>query len=147
MTPEWVGAISSLLTMLVITGTAVAAIIQLRHTRASNQIVALTEMREAMLSRDFQSKLRDVYGGFTERLGNPEFLQQLATLPRVHGLPELEAALTVVNFYESAGCLVKNRIIDPTIFCDLYYTNILGRVECTRPVHLCAPNNRRASDR
>ena len=54
MTPEWLTAIATAGTFIVIAASAVAAIFQLRHMRGSNQITALTECRETMESREFQ---------------------------------------------------------------------------------------------
>ncbi|MFN2450200.1 MAG: hypothetical protein ABR508_10520 [Candidatus Baltobacteraceae bacterium] len=134
MTPEWVGAISSLVTMVVIAGSVFAAITQVRHMRGSNQILALTELRETIENPAFQLKLREIYGNLAERLNEREFLQKVVSLPRINGLPELEAALVVGNFFENAGCLVKNRIIDATIFCDLWGDNVIGSWEALAPL-------------
>lgn len=133
MTPEWVGAISSLVTMVVIMGSVLAAIVQLRHMRSSNQILALTELRETIEHPAFQLKIREIHGNFAERLNEREFLQKVAKSPRLNGLPEFEAALIVGNFFENAGCLVKNRIIDATIFCDLWGANVVGSWDALAP--------------
>ena len=53
MTAEWVTAIATLGTFLVIAASAIAALLQLRHTRGSNQIIALTECRERLESDEF----------------------------------------------------------------------------------------------
>jgi hypothetical protein len=46
MSLELVNALATLGTFLVIAATAIAAIVQLRHARSSNQIEALAEFRE-----------------------------------------------------------------------------------------------------
>jgi hypothetical protein len=48
MSAEWVTAIATSVTALVIASSAAAALFQLRHMRGSNQIVALTELRETL---------------------------------------------------------------------------------------------------
>ena len=47
MSTELVNTFATLGTFVVIAATAIAAIVQLRHMRGSNQIVALNELREA----------------------------------------------------------------------------------------------------
>jgi hypothetical protein len=58
MSAEWVTAIGTIGTFVVIAASAVAALVQLRHMRGSNQIAALNELRETMESESFQSDLR-----------------------------------------------------------------------------------------
>ena len=57
MSPEWLTAIGTLGTFVVIAASAVAALMQLRHMRAGNQIVALNEARETIESPAFQETL------------------------------------------------------------------------------------------
>jgi hypothetical protein len=58
MSAEWVTAIGTIGTFVVIAASAVAALVQLRHMRGSNQIAALNELRETMESESFHSDLR-----------------------------------------------------------------------------------------
>ena len=60
MSAEWVTAMATLGTFVVITASAIAALLQLRHTRGSNQILALTECRERLESDEFQNARRFV---------------------------------------------------------------------------------------
>lgn len=53
MIADWIVAIATAGTFIVISASAVAALIQLRHTHAGNQIAALTEVRETMGSKIF----------------------------------------------------------------------------------------------
>ena len=50
MSVELLSTLASVGTFIVIGATAIAAIIQLRHMRGSNQIIALTECRETLES-------------------------------------------------------------------------------------------------
>src|SRR5690348_18010894 len=54
MSADWVTAIATAGTFVVIAASALAAVLQLRHTRGSNQIIALTECREKLESDEFQ---------------------------------------------------------------------------------------------
>ena len=54
MSLELVSAIASVVTAIVISATAVAAIIQLRHMRMSNQITALLAVQAEVDAKDFR---------------------------------------------------------------------------------------------
>src|SRR5437868_15447803 len=92
-----------------------AALVQLRHMRSSNQITALTEIREALESPEFQS-------GLTFNAGE---LQAIVRDPnRRHELFEpselLQRVRTVANLFEGTGALVKAGIIDRDLACDIW---------------------------
>ena len=53
MSLELASTLASIGTFIVITATAAAAIVQLRHLRSSNQIAALTECCEVIASQRF----------------------------------------------------------------------------------------------
>jgi hypothetical protein len=50
MSFELVNTLATFGTFVVIAATAIAAVVQLRHARSSNQIAALNELRETMES-------------------------------------------------------------------------------------------------
>jgi uncharacterized membrane protein YqjE len=58
VTPEWLAAIASVATFLVIGATAIAALIQLRHMRNSNQLAIFSEARHNMETPEFQDAVR-----------------------------------------------------------------------------------------
>ncbi len=120
MNAEWVTAIATSATALVIAASAAAALVQLRHMRSSNQIVALTELRERFESEAFQARLHEVVGPFQQRLQEPEFRRLLVSQRYVYGIEDLQSVLTIAAFFENAGVLVKHRIIDAELFCDLW---------------------------
>jgi hypothetical protein len=120
MTAEWVTAIATSVTALVIASSAAAALFQLRHMRGSNQIVALTELRETLESESFQTRLHDVIGPFQERLNDAEFRTFIMSHRYVYGIKELQSALTIAAFFENVGVLVKHHIVDEELFCDLW---------------------------
>lgn len=120
MNAEWVTAIATSATAVVIAASAAAALIQLRHMRGSNQIVALTELRERFESEAFQTRLHEVTGPFQSRLQDSEFRKLIVSQRYVYGIEELQSVLTIAAFFENAGVLVKHRIIDADLFCDLW---------------------------
>lgn len=122
MSAEWVTAIATAGTFVVIAASAVAALLQLRHMRGSNQIVALTECRETMESREFQEARRFVRNTLPSMLQDPSVLRALASGP----MPELYPANYIGNFFESMGGFVRFGIIDKTIACDLWCGVVYG---------------------
>jgi hypothetical protein len=108
---EWVTAIATAGTFVVIAASAIAALVQLRHMRGSNQIVALTECRETLESPDFREAQRFVSYELPKRLQDPEERMRIAQ-PQTQFEGEYKAIDTVANFFESMGMFVKNRIID-----------------------------------
>jgi hypothetical protein len=117
MSAEWVTAIATAGTFVVIAASAVAALLQLRHTRGSNQIIALTECRETLESEEFQNAREFVTQKLPELMKDPEIQRKLqqSFLPA-----ELRQAGNVANFFESMGAFVRFNIIDRRIACDLW---------------------------
>lgn len=131
MSAEWVTAVASLGTFLVIAASAAAALFQLRHMRGSNQIVALTECRETLESPEFREAQRFVSYELPKRLQDPVEWRKIAQLP-FKG--EYEAIGTVANFFESMGLFVKSGIIDAHIACDFWAYVVLRNWDALAPV-------------
>jgi hypothetical protein len=131
MSAEWVTAIGTVGTFAVITASAIAALVQLRHMRGSNQIIALTECRETLESPAFRDAQRFVSYELPKRLRDPQECLKIAQLPFVG---EYEAIGTVANFFESMGVFVKSRIIDERIACDFWAYVVLRNWNALLPV-------------
>ena len=131
MSAEWVTAIATAGTFVVIAASAIAALMQLRHMRGSNQIVALTECRETLESPEFRDAQRFVSYELPKRLQDPVECRKAAQLP-FDG--EYEALATVANFFESMGLFVKTGIIDKEIACDFWSYVVLRNWEALLPV-------------
>ena len=118
MTPEWVAAISSLATFAVIGASALAALVQLRHLRNSNQIAVFTEIRHQMDTSEFQDALRFIRYEIPKKLNDPAFRMQLLDANSHEG----RVIRNVGNFIDGAiAPLVKHRIVDRDLACDLFY--------------------------
>ena len=131
MNAEWVTAVGTVGTFAVILASAVAALLQLRHMRGSNQIVALTECRETLESPAFREAQHFVSYELPNRLKDPQEARKAAVLP-FQG--EYQALGTIANFFESMGVFVKHRIIDREIGCDLWAYVVLRNWEALLPV-------------
>lgn len=117
MSAEWVTAIATAGTFVVIAASAAAALVQLRHMRGNNQILALTECREKLESEEFQEWRDFIALQLPELLKDPAIREKL-DFPRFP--TELRAVGNVANFFESMGAFVRFNIIDRRIACDLW---------------------------
>ena len=133
MSLELVNTFGTLLTVAIIAATAIAAIVQLRHLRAGNQINAmLTIGNQVDNRREFQDAVtlvRQRLNLVLEELAYRDFelaRQRRLPLPPVpEEYGELRAATTLVGHtYEELGILVKNNIVDRHMFLDQYGWNI-----------------------
>ena len=117
MSLESWSTIASLGTFLVIAATAIVALVQLRHSRSSNQIMAITEMRETLESERFTLARRYLFEQLPKMLADPAQRSKL----RDEVLPvEFIAARDVANFFEAMGAFVKLGIVDKTLVIDLW---------------------------
>lgn len=131
MSAEWVTAIATAGTFLVIAASALAALLQLRHMRGGNQIAALTECREKLESAEFQDARDFVMYRLTETLRRPEIASRLQDplFPT-----DLRPAAYVANFFESMGAFVRFGIIDRRIACDLWCGVVLANWNALLPI-------------
>lgn len=131
MSAEWVTAIATVGTFVVIAASAGAALFQLRHMRSSNQIVALTEIRETLESPEFLAAMKYVHYEFPGLLHDPDVRMRLiAPGPMAN---EFVAVRTVCGFFEQFGAFVKRGIIDAELVCDLYGPPVLTNWEIVAP--------------
>lgn len=117
MSPEWVTAIATAGTFVVIAASAVAALLQLRHMRSGNQIAAYNECRETMDSPEFRAALDFVRTRLPERLREPAVLDDIVK----NGLQgEYGGIRLVANLFENMGLFVKIGMLDRHIACELW---------------------------
>lgn len=146
MSLELVTAISSVVTALVIGATAIAAMIQLRHMRMSNQITALLAIQDEFDAQDYRAAdtlIRQEFPAIFEEDGFCEYLiavlNDRETIENPRYMQARVAARLVGNTYENLGALVKRDIIDRGVFLDVYcwiianaWDNLEGWVALTR---------------
>lgn len=133
MSAEWLTAVGTIGTFVVIAASAVAALIQLRHMRGSNQIVALTECRETLESPEFREAQRFVSYELPKRLTDPEERLRIVQ-PQSQFEGEYKSIDTVANFFESMGMFVKNRIIDRELALSMWCYVVLRNWKALLPV-------------
>jgi hypothetical protein len=119
---ELLNTLATMGTFLVIAATAVAAIIQLRHLRSSNQIVALNELRATHDKPDFIEAQRFLLVQLEDALADPVFRRQIGN--RAERTSEAQADIAKIemlgNFYEVMGMLVKTGLIDKRTLLEIW---------------------------
>jgi Domain of unknown function (DUF4760) len=121
---------------LVIAGTAIAAIVQLRHARSSNQIEALAELRQENASSEMEPAQRFVRYDLREKIKDPAFRHQLAnpeTLTTENRLLRNHIN-RVGNYYEGMGTLVKSGLADKDLVLDSFSSTVLLTWNLLAPV-------------
>jgi hypothetical protein len=123
MSLELISAIAAIGTFVVIAATAVAAIVQLRHLRSSNQISAITGIQETIESPEFEAARRFIHHDLPLLMKDPRFAERIK--PRI--LDSELAALNIVGgAFETLGLFCKYRIVDKEVACDLLSGPILA---------------------
>ncbi|HLJ83307.1 MAG TPA: hypothetical protein VKT51_03905 [Candidatus Eremiobacteraceae bacterium] len=112
-----VNVIATVGTFVVIAASAVAALIQLRHMRGSNQITALNEFRETLESGEISEAQRFVSFVLPDRMLDQAERVKMTTLPFTGDYAKIGS---IANLFESLGEFVKIGIIDANIACDIW---------------------------
>ena len=118
MNTETLGAWASLATAVVIGASAVAALVQLRHMRAGNQLEALLSLERDFRATEMQSALAYVQEGLDQNLADPAYRRALETIGFVNATKHPE--LLVCNWCNELGALLKHRFISEDAFMDLF---------------------------
>lgn len=105
-------------TLLVFIGTAVAALAQIRHLRASNELDALLRITEQLRADDLQESFRYVQTGLDAKTADANYRRELGGVGFVDA--RIHPEINVCNWFNEVGTLVKNRLIDEDTFLDLF---------------------------
>lgn len=128
MSLELVNTFGTLLTVAIIAATAIAAMVQLRHLRAGNQITAMLSIGNQYEDAAFREASHLVATKTAAALQDPLYREFLVALVRNQPAPTVsddyvhlrQAVLLVSNTHEELGILVKNGIVDKHLFLDRY---------------------------
>ena len=131
MTAEWATAIGTIGTFVVITASAIAALLQIRHMRSGNQIAAFNELRETMESTAFRDALHFIRTEAPDRLKDPVILSAIVE-GNLSG--EYAPIRMVANVYESLGLFVRIGMMDRVIACELWSLIVLDIWNKLRPL-------------
>lgn len=137
MSPEWLTAIATAGTFVVIAASAIAALMQLRHMRTGNQIAAYNECRETMDSPEFRTALQFIRSQLPQRLGEQALIDEILG----GGFAgEYGGIRMVANLFESTGLFVRTGMMDERIACELWSTVVLTTWEALRPLTAAVRN-------
>ena len=131
MPAEWVTAIATVFTAIVIGASALAALLQIRHLRTGNQISAYNECRETMEGSEFREALAFIRNEIPERLADPETVALIAGSALRN---EYAGIRLVANLFESMGLFVKTGMMDERIACELWSGIVLASWNNLRPL-------------
>jgi len=114
-------------TFLVIAGTAVAALVQLRHMRGSNQIAALSDLFEKERTSEYVAARQFVFSGLPEKMKDPAFRRQIVNSATQTGEnAELIAKILATgSYYEEMGIFAKFGLVDCNLLFDMHAGNIV----------------------
>ena len=112
MTFEILNTAAAVGTFVVITVTAIAALIQLRHLRDSNRLQSLIEV--AAQIRELGPQLGFIYHDLPKKMESPEFRSEIGYVidPKSH--PELLVAIAMDQF----GSLIRQGMLDETVIME-----------------------------
>lgn len=115
MTADSINIAISSATLIVVGVASVAAIVQLRHLRTSNQLNGMLEIMNQWNIPAVQQALAEVRR-IPEKMKDPEYVQALnsGTMDRAH-YPELLA----MDLWEQIGTFSKRGLIDESILLDI----------------------------
>lgn len=116
MTAELLTALASIGTFVVITATAIAAFVQLRHLGSSNQLEALNDFRQNFESLEIQGA-RTLVPLIQERLKDQSCRLELQ---QAHVPDWAQPALPACRLFELLGLYVKHGIVSQDVACDLW---------------------------
>jgi hypothetical protein len=128
MSLELINTLGTVTTVVIVAAAAIAALVQLRHLRAGNQINAMLSIGDKFQGLPFTDALELVNARLAIALEDPVFRNYVIAIRRGPSVSDVDvryvdvrrAALLVGNTYEELGILVKNGIVDKTLFLDRY---------------------------
>ena len=124
-----IAALAQVGTLIVILGSVAAALVQLRHIRAGNQLQALLALERDFRAPPLQAALSYIQEQLPQRLEDPQYRRELETIGFVD--PALHPEMIACNWLNEMGTLVKRGYVSEDTFMDLFARLI---VHCWRQV-------------
>ena len=123
MSLEVISIVLSTLTLVVIAATAAAAIIQLRHMRASNQLSGLLEILEQWNQPNLQAAYSHLIRELPHKLVDEQYVQAL----RAPGSRDRASypEFLIFDLWEQVGTYAKYGLIDDRIILDITSSQVL----------------------
>jgi hypothetical protein len=141
MSLELLNTLATITTTVVIGATAIAAIVQLRHMRAGNQIAGQLALRQVLLDDVFIESMGHVRVEIRDLLKDPQFLEyvrQYHLSSATEGDDRYDrpylAALRVGRNLENIGNMIRNGLTDRRIFLEQYANLVVMAWDGTEPL-------------
>lgn len=131
MSPELITAIASIGTLIVIAASAIAALIQLRHLRQSNQLSGLLSVLELFQQPHMHELFDFIRHELPKRMQDPVFRAGLERSPvdrREH--PELY----LCDLYDQVGSYARSGLIDADVLAQSHWFNVILNWTILEPV-------------
>ena len=105
-------------TFVVVVGSVIAALVQLRHMRGGNQLQALLSLERDFRGPELQAALTYVQEHLPQRLEDPAYRRDLDQLGFID--PEVHPEMVACNWLNEMGTLVKRNLVSEDTFMDLF---------------------------
>ena len=110
MTLEMLSALASVGTLVVITATAIAAVLQLRQQRTANKIAYIQSFFASYEGPELRAAFDFVRHDLSDRLKDPEFRGEL--LPDKNPDRARHPEISVINFFDTWGLYYRDGVVD-----------------------------------
>src|SRR5579872_2877550 len=122
MSQETLGTAAAIGTFIVIAATAIAAIVQLRHLRAQNQLTGLLTVLARVEDPQFNEWVDAARDILKSRMPDPAYRRAIlaGTFERRNN-----PCLNLANSYDWVGSLVKHRLIPEESLLDVYSFRVI----------------------
>jgi len=131
MSLEVLSTTAAIGTFVVIAATAIAAVVQLRHLRVSNQLQGLLTVLARVEDPNFNAWVDGARSLVNERIGDADYWQSwfIGTFERRDN-----PILNLGNSYEWVGSLVRRNLIPEGPFMDIYSGRVQNAWNIVEPV-------------
>jgi hypothetical protein len=115
---ELITTLSNVITLLILVGGVVAATVQFRHVRTSNELAAVLAIDRSFAEPDLQGALTYVQDRLPEKLAQAPYRSELAARGYVD--PVTHPEMAVCNWFNETGTMVAGDFLDEDLFFDSY---------------------------
>src|SRR5579872_3365375 len=140
---DFINSIVSLITLIILIASAIAAAISLHHSQAFNQISAVLSMERDMRTPDMQEAFRFVQSELPYQMHNEEFRAELDAIGFIDSRVHLE--ITACNWFNAMGTLLKHNLVEEGAWMDLFSRLVVQYWDRLSPVIAILRRHRGAS--
>jgi hypothetical protein len=137
MSWEAMSAIGTFVTAFILAAASIAAIVQIKHLRAANQLTAFLEINRVLNSDEFQAAVAFVFKELPNRLRDGEFVKELTGTEPLDRRKHPEIWLG--DFWDQLGALIHLGVLEAPLFlatnmyvCPVHWQKLLPVVEFVR---------------